>query len=1173
MMSSVFKYIILGIDLFFLVGLVISILWGFLKGWKKSLVAIVSFLIPFIIFSFFLTPIAKAILEISFGDAGTLNQMLTNAIAEMLYEGNEVQVANSQIYAFAQSIAVGIVQLAVYLVGALVIAIIICPIVKIILRCTLPKFIFEKPNMLGRLIGLGTGFVRFCIFFIIFAFPIFGVISAGKLALEDAKIVMDMTSTDSNVERVSNDSEESELDAIYDLLDSSWTVKILDVSKNRETGINLSSSYLGFICQVKSENVTFNILKEYGNIRRLLPIAQSIVETDEDNQIVFSVDKLNDEQIDILTEVLKECKLVKAAIPIIKEVTIGILENMEDADKYQAEIEAFKNIDLNEELGVIINVIAASAKSLKGMEINFNDPLEMLADPSIPANASNVINELLKSKIIVDILIPRLSLELAKALKDMEIDEESVDKLVTSDTIKNALTNDVKPILEMFQQLYVVGLKNVINNEGQFDLGDVDTQNAIGNVVGGVFNLSIIKGNEEDLLKIGFGIANVKNLEYDQIFEGTNIDWANETAKIVEIAKAVLELIGPSIAQEKEIGIDLFLETNKEGEFIAKDAIIKIAGSDLIRVIAIGFLESILESEESNDIPAELRECIDCNALRSFTSEEFQTDILSALDVVKLLKDANVIFANEGETMDLTLPATQNAIASAVEAAFNLKLISGKEEALLKYAFSIMNIEGLSFDEIFQDIEINWTIEKAKIVSIIKEALKLIGNSGTTDFNLDTFIAINEEGEFKAEALIVAISGSDLIRKVALNYLEKTIGEYNGTDVPQELINCLNFNTLKNLTSAEFQNEVLNILDILKTLVDMKAILAAEGEEIILTEATIEKLVLGIFKSVLIKNNEQVIVDFILEKTSLKDTLEANEIAINFENVNWETEPQKLVNVMKALLNFGDLTTLDIETLMSDRSSTTQIVALFDALTASDVFRPTVYSLIEKMVLETGYEVTITDLDKAAIATNGWGVEFNALYDILDEAKTVFDAEGGYDDVTGAQVSSIMKTAANSVIATKIIGTFLNTLLGPDNLNINPVNPDGTPKYNFMDPAVLSDSADSIGALIDLNTMMSNFDNTAATATQDVGEIVDTIASLSESEMVNDIIADVIGDTTLPDGTEINFANEAQAVQNVYNEYENDPENFDIANHPELEEQLANSELAESILKKLGILP
>lgn len=1172
MTSSVFRYIILGIDLFFVVGLIISILWGFLKGWKKSLVAIVSFLVPFIIFSFFLTPISKALLEIRFGDMGTLNQIVTNYIADMLFEGNTAQVTNSEIYAFAQSAAIGVVQLAVYLAGAIVIGIIIYPIVKIILRCTLPKFIFKKPTIVGRLIGLGAGFARFCIFFVIFAFPLFGAISAGKLALEDFKTVMEMTTTSSNNERVSNENSQSKLDKIYELLDSSFTVNILDAGRNRKTGINVSSSYLGFICQVKSENATFNIIKEYGNLRRLLPIAESVMEVNEQGELVFSVDKLTDQQIDTLSDVLKKCKLVKAAIPIIKEVTVDLLEDMENADEYRAEIEAFKTIDLNAEINVIIKVIAEAAKSLKGMEINFNDPLEMLTEPTLPTNASNVIKELLNSKIVSDIAIPRATTELAKYLKEMQIDSESIDRLITTETINKALTADVKSLLEMFQQLYKVGLKDIIKNEGAFDLSDVATQNAIGDVVGKVFALTLVKGHEEDLLKIGLGVANIQNLEYDKIFQGTNINWEVETAKITDIVKSILELLGPTLSNNQEISIDLFLEVNEYGKFVSEDTIIKIAGSDLLRVVAIGFLESLLENEESTDIPAELRACIDCDALRSFSAAEFQTDIINVLDVVKQLKDAGIIFAGEDVIIDLNSAATRDAIIDAVETAFNLKLISGKEEELLKFALRTIQIEGLSYDEIFQDVEVNWNIEKANIVSIIREALNLIGETGATNFNLDVFIAVDEHGYFKAKPLIITIAGSDLIREIALNYLEKTIGEYSGTDVPQELIDCLNFDTLKNLTTIEFQNEILNLLDILKTLVDMNAILDTEGEEIILTEATIEKLITGIFNSVLIKNNEQVIVDYILETTELNVTLEANGIVINFDNVNWDTEPQKLIDVMLALLDFGDLTNINIETLMNDRTSTTKIVTLFDALTASDIFGPTVYDLIEKMVEETGYEVSISEEDKAAIAANGWGNEFNALYDILDEAKTVFDAQGGYDDVTGSQITSIMKTAASSVIATKIIGTFLNTLLGPENLNINPLNADGTPKYDFMVPAVLLDSADSIGALIDLNTMMSSFDTASPTATEDVGAIVDTIASLDESDMVNDIIADVIGDVTLPDGTNIDFASEAQTVQNVYNEYDNDPDNFDISNYPELEEQLANSELAESILKKLGVL-
>lgn len=52
----------------------------------------------------------------------------------------------------------------------------------------------------------------------------------------------------------------------------------------------------------------------------------------------------------------------------------------------------------------------------------------------------------------------------------------------------------------------------------------------------------------------------------------------------------------------------------------------------------------------------------------------------------------------------------------------------------------------------------------------------------------------------------------------------------------------------------------------------------------------------------------------------------------------------------------------------------------------------------------------------------------------------------------------------------------------------------------------------------------------------------------------------------------IDFTQEATTIENVYAEYSQDPENFDINAHPELADELNNSEVAQSILELLGII-
>ena len=52
----------------------------------------------------------------------------------------------------------------------------------------------------------------------------------------------------------------------------------------------------------------------------------------------------------------------------------------------------------------------------------------------------------------------------------------------------------------------------------------------------------------------------------------------------------------------------------------------------------------------------------------------------------------------------------------------------------------------------------------------------------------------------------------------------------------------------------------------------------------------------------------------------------------------------------------------------------------------------------------------------------------------------------------------------------------------------------------------------------------------------------------------------------------INFENEGQIIEDVYNKYNSDRENFNIVNEPELREKVEKSEVAKHLLQELGII-
>lgn len=82
---------------------------------------------------------------------------------------------------------------------------------------------------------------------------------------------------------------------------------------------------------------------------------------------------------------------------------------------------------------------------------------------------------------------------------------------------------------------------------------------------------------------------------------------------------------------------------------------------------------------------------------------------------------------------------------------------------------------------------------------------------------------------------------------------------------------------------------------------------------------------------------------------------------------------------------------------------------------------------------------------KNQIISNTFTAEFATLFNIIKEAETIFGSDPLENNIDvskleGSQVSALMKKASTSVISSRIVGTILTKALGPDGLDINPVD-------------------------------------------------------------------------------------------------------------------------------------
>jgi len=552
------------------------------------------------------------------------------------------------------------------------------------------------------------------------------------------------------------------------------------------------------------------------------------------------------------------------------------------------------------------------------------------------------------------------------------------------------------------------------------------------------------------------------------------------------------------------------------------------------------------------------------------------TDVKEAIEIYQTLCEKmsldKVIFAEE--KIDLENEDVINSLCDVIPQVFNFSFIKGNEEKLISYALKMTNEPSLAYDKLFENLDPNWQEEAKNLSEIAKEAFKFYNqNIKNKDFSIDLFIYKDENGNYTIMNLVESITKSDMLVRVGINYLAINFDDLVKDSVPQELKECIDFNKLKSYDGVVFKEEIERFIIIFDTLTKMNFF--DESKELDMSEEYIDLLLDNIFSSILISSNEAKIVNYILDATNLNASLNELGITLELDNVNWQTEKESLKKVFKAIVAFGDITNMDFETIMNDRSEEMKqkVINLIEALGDSEIFSSCIYPILEKAISEIGYNITFTDTDKEQIKSSGWKNEITILYEIVDECMDYLNEDFDYQTIKGETITQIMLKASESVIASKVVGIVLNEILGENGLNIMPKNIDGSAKYDFTNRQVLKDTASSIGSLIDLNNGINKFSDGEMTEDDSINLITDTLKELGNNDVAKDIASEIIAEyLDEEDISDIDFEQEASVISSVYEEYKTSPDEFNIDDHPELKENIENSKIASSVLSLLGII-
>lgn len=597
-------------------------------------------------------------------------------------------------------------------------------------------------------------------------------------------------------------------------------------------------------------------------------------------------------------------------------------------------------------------------------------------------------------------------------------------------------------------------------------------------------------------------------------------------------------------------GVNNFINKLLESKFISDFGLTFI--SDKI-------IESLKEDLQS------LAPLFTAEKIKETLSHDVKVIMSTYQDLAKNTNLEDVIFNDQ--KLDLSSEGSIEAFSRALSTILNLKLVENNETLLIEFGLDKLNNESFKYDVLFDGIVPDWKLEKDNLVKVLEETLRLYNDKLKDKPNESSILEIltskNENNEYVFMPLLNQIALSKLFTTVLINYLDANIDELTGNNIPEELKDIFKFSVFKDLTEEEFKQEVNKFVQIFECLIDMNI---GNQEELNITGENIETLLNNVLTSVLIKDKESKVIKYLLSETGINEELETLGVELNYESVDWKIERPALIKIFKSVLSFDDLSNI-----FNDRNEENKekIVDLFVSFTESQIFGNAIYPLLEKATKELGYTINFTDEDKYQIELNGWNKEITTLFAIVDDCQNLLTIEN-FDSLSGTQVTEIMIKASESVIASKIIGLTLDEILGPNNLDILPKNSDGSTKYDLSNPAILKDISESLGALIDLNRSVSDF-NASADDGQLANKVSNALGVIQESDTVKEMVVEYLN-IEVENIDDMNLNDDAEVITNIYNEYTNSPSDFDINEHPELAEELNNSTVAKALLEMLGII-
>ena len=558
------------------------------------------------------------------------------------------------------------------------------------------------------------------------------------------------------------------------------------------------------------------------------------------------------------------------------------------------------------------------------------------------------------------------------------------------------------------------------------------------------------------------------------------------------------------------------------------------------------------------------------------------TDIKSIYDAYLLLDNNGVIdyFVNEDvEELEFT-PEVKEKLRDAFNKIVELNLIEENEKTLVAYVLSFIPEEFEIDIESMLEENINWSNELHTLVDIVVDVFEFII---VCDFDMDEMDSMLQQEKFKE--LLPA-----LIEKIfTLEISEKYIAPFIISKV-SELVSEIGFEQFADYITVEylkegFSEDIVDILDLMDLFAElgMEDILGGDTDVAIDTsnEETTNKFRTAISTLLhlnILDGHQGELIMMLCDSCGLSEFISYDEEM--FKDINWDEETDNFIDVLMAILNVTNIGSLDENILDSNNLDETseQLGELFDALINCSFTKDFAFDLVNNLIGSIGYEIELSETDKALIEQNTGKKEFKVLVNVAKEVLDLMpEDENGNTDYTilkGSDITDLMVTASEGVIASKIMGTVLNEMLGESGLDIMPKDPNtGENLYNFTDQDTLREQAINIGNCIDLVNNLQTFDPDNIDSITNIASSLEALGSLEgEDNIVEDLLTEFLPTDSVEITENVNWSEEASVVEDVLNLYKESENKDDFTlEDEELLDRVEESEFAEIILDYLGI--